>query len=364
MTHVSHETDAASAAPPPSLTLDEPVQRRRLADSRPTTLGGRLRETLYYMRGRGALEIGLIYALMLAVFVVWSLVDPLGFPFLSSNNLSGVVTQSVPVLAILAIGVGMLMVTGEFDLSVGFVLSFAGIVFIKLAQSHDWVVAALLTVAVAIAATTANGLIVVYTRIPSFVATLGMSFVWKGAGIAVNGTAPAYLAGADPTFVKTFAGDFGFFRAQILWMILLGVVAFGILQRHRVGNRLYAVGGNAGAAKAVSIKPDRMRMFAYAFLGLCVGLAAILVVARTSTMQPTTTEEYTLLAVAAAVVGGCALDGGRGTVIGMIVGAALIRTTENALILANAPGLYVQAFFGISIVVAAVINKYVEERAQ
>lgn len=369
MTSIPPDHDAvpdAGSTPIVALALDEPVQRRRLADNQPTTLSGRFRENLYYMRGRGALEIGFIFAGLMLFYAILYMRDPAGFPFFSSNNLSGVITQNVPVLALLAIGVGVLMVAGEFDLSIGYTIAFAGIVFIKVTNAYGWpfgFVAALVTGVLAILI---NGLITVYAAIPSFIATLGMGFVWYGASIFVNGVSPATLTleANTETMHRIFAGDFGHFRAQLLWLILVGVIAWFLLHRHRVGNKVYAVGGNPAAAKAVSIKPNAVKLQAFAFLGLMVGLSAVLIGARTTTFQPSGTLDYTLLAVAAAVVGGCSLTGGRGTIIGMILGAAIIRCIDNGLILAHAPGLFQKSFLGVAIVAAAIFNKFMEGKAK
>ena len=349
----------------PALALEEPTQKRRLADSQPTTFGGRVKDRVYYMRGRGALEIGIVYGAVLVAFIIAALADPAWFPFLESSNLSGVLSQNIPVLGCLAIGAGVLMIAGEFDLSIGAVIGLCGVVFIKTANETSWLTALVVTVATGVAVMLVNGLIVVTTRIPSFIATLGMSFFWTGASIYVNGTAPATFAPGvrTETMVDLFAGDYGYFRSQIVWLIVLGVIAWFFLHRHRLGNKVYAVGGNPAAAKAVSIKPNVVRLQAFAFMGFMTGIASSLIVGRTSGMQPGTTEDYTLLAIAAAVVGGCSLTGGRGSVFGMIIGAALILTIQNGLVIGNAPGFYVQLFLGLCIVIAAVFNKFMEGKA-
>jgi simple sugar transport system permease protein len=209
-----------------------------------------------------------------------------------------------------------------------------------------------------------NGLIVVYTRIPSFVATLGMSFFWIGASIYLNGDSPARLEkGKTDTVLTIFARDHGRFRSQLIWMLVIGVVMWFMLHRHKWGNHTYAVGGNVAAATAVSIRPKLVKLQAFAVFGALTGIAAVLVAVRTSNMQPGTTGDYTLFAIAAAVVGGCSLTGGRGTVIGMMVGAALIRTVENGLILGKAPGFYTRVFVGLTIVIAAVFNKIMEGKS-
>ena len=348
------------------LAMDESAPtRRRLADSQPVTPWEKVKDTVYYMRGRGALEIGTVYLAIIVAFSAYAIAAPDSFPFLSKENLSGVLSQSIPVLAILGIGVGVLMICGEFDLSVGAMIGFAGVVFIRVSNEHGWVLGAAAAIASTIGISLVNGLIVVYTRIPSFIATLGMSFFWTGASIYVNGLTPAtFLPGVKTeTALNLLAGDHGYFRSQIVWMVAVGAVAWLVLHRHRVGNKFYAVGGNAAAAAAVSIKPRVVKLQAFAFMGFMVGIASVLIVARTSGMQPGTTADYTLLAVAAAVVGGCSLTGGRGTVLGMIIGAALIQTIQNGLILGKAPGFYVQLFLGLAIVVAAVFNRFMEGKA-
>jgi simple sugar transport system permease protein len=276
-----------------------------------------------------------------------------------------VLSQSIPVLGILAIGAGVLMIAGEFDLSIGAVIGLSAVVFIRVSNAYGWPIALVAAVASAVIIAVVNGLIVVVTKIPSFIATLGMAFFWTGASIFINGLTPAVFNPGVRTdmLVSLFAGNYGYFRSQIVWLLLIGIAAWFMLHRHRLGNKVYAVGGNVAAAKAVSIKPNAVKLQAFAFMGLMTGIASVFIAVRTSGMQPATTEEYTLLAIAAAVVGGCSLTGGKGTIFGMIVGAALIRTIENGLIIGKAPGFYVQLFVGVSIVIAAVFNKLMEGKA-
>lgn len=357
----TREREHVLTAPAPTASVAVP---RRLADGRPDGLLDRIRESIRYTRGRGALEISVIFLLVLAGFSIASLVAPADFPFLSSSNISGVISQSVPVLALLAIGAGILMIAGEFDLSLGASLGFSAIVFIRTSEAVGWGLGIAAAIASAVAIAVLNGVVVIVTKIPSFIATLGLGFFWTGASFFVNGTAPAILAGSkDATLANLFAGDLGIIRAQLIWMVVVGAIAWVFLHRHKKGNHIFAVGGNAMAAKAISINPARVKLLAFAIFGVMVGLAAVLISVRTNSMQPGSTEVYTLMAIAGAVVGGCSLNGGRGSVIGMVVGAALIRLIENGLILAKAPGFYVQLFVGVLIVIAAVFNKLMEGKA-
>jgi simple sugar transport system permease protein len=352
----------------PLLRMEERTTGRRLADSQPTTRLGRLRQDFYYMRGRGAVEITAVYGLILLLFLVLFLRDSnasTGFPFFTERNFTGTLTQSIPFYAFLSMGAGMLMIAGEFDLSLGASLGFAGIVFIKtLNAGYAWPLATLAAVGSSVAIALVNGLIVVTTRIPSFIATLGMSFFWDGAALYLNGLSPAMVNNPTNNMTTFMSAAHGWFRSQLVWMVVAGILAWVFLHRTKWGNHMYATGGNAAAARAVSIKPNSVRLMSFAILGVMVGLAAALLVARTTTMQPATTDSRTLFAIAAAVVGGCSLTGGRGTVFGMIIGAALIGTVENGFILGRLPGFYLQLFLGLTIVIAATINRAMEGRAK
>lgn len=342
---------------------------RNVAGNKPTTAMGRFKHNLQFVRGRGALEITLVFLAILAVFSIMSAIDPAGFPFLDANNLSGVLTQSIPLMAILAIGVGILMIAGEFDLSLGFALTFNAVVFVMFTKSvgpEIGIIAGLLS---GVMIGLVNGAIVVFTKIPSFIATLGMGFFWGGASIFINGTnaaqLPPELSSEGNWFELLFAHDFGWFRSQFLWLILIGILAYLFLQRHKLGNHIYAVGGNPAAAQAISISPTRVKLMAFGIEGLLVGFVSILFVARIPSVQPggSATQDFTLFAVAAAVVGGTSLLGGRGTILGMIIGAALIEVIKNGLILGNAPGFYLQLFVGVTIVIAAIFNRFMEGKA-
>lgn len=351
--------------------LEAPLETEAIATARPPAsravgLYAKIMNDLQYVRGRGALEIGIIFVLVVTGFSVASIVSYNQFPFLSQQNLSAVISQSVPTLGILGIAAGILMVAGEFDLSLGANLGFSAIVFIRVSEAFGWGWGIPAAIVSGVGIALLNGLIVVITRIPSFIATLGMGFFWTGASIFVNGTIAPVLTqghGTDATLVAIFAGDYGFFRSQLVWLIIIGLAAWAFLHRHRRGNHIFAVGGNEAAAKAISINPIFVKLMSFAIFGGLVGFTAILVAVRTTSVQPGTTGDFTLMAIAAAVVGGCSLNGGRGSVIGMVIGAALIEVVQNGLILGQAPGFYIQLFVGIIIVVAAIFNKLMEGKA-
>jgi simple sugar transport system permease protein len=260
------------------------------------------------------------------------------------------------------------MVADEFDLSLGASLTFNAIIFIQVDAKWGLFPAVLAAIASGAIIALVNGAIVVYTKIPSFIATLGMSFFWAGASIWENGTEAAMIEDKNRNGAMEFlfAHDFGVFRSQLVWLIIVGVAAWFFLHRHRLGNHIYAVGGNAAAAQAISINPRKVKLMAFGIYGGLVGLASIMIAVRTSSMQAGggATQDYTLFAIAAAVVGGTALQGGRGSIIGMICGAALIELIKNGLILGQAPYFYITVFVGITIVIASIFNKLMEGKAR
>ncbi|MEO0027104.1 MAG: hypothetical protein RL716_435 [Actinomycetota bacterium] len=349
------------------LATESITQVKRLSDKQPTTFIGRMKNELQFIRGRGAFEISIVLAVLLIGYIVAGLISPTGFAFLNPNNLSGVISQSIPVLAILGLAAGILMIAGEFDLSLGPAITFNAIVFIKFSESFGLAAGIIGGILSGVFIALINGSIVVFTRIPSFIATLGMSFFWAGASIFVNGTTPAILTKSrDEVMVFLFAQDFGSFRSQLVWLLILGVLAWFFLHRHKLGNHIFAVGGNESAAEAISINSKKIKLIAFATFGGLVGFASILIAVRTSSMQPggSATQDFTLFAIAAAVVGGTSLNGGRGSVIGIIVGAALIELIRNGLLLAKAPGFYITLFVGITIVIASIFNKVMEGKAR
>jgi len=345
----------------------EAIAVRRKPAGEPESFFGRLSYNMQFIRGRGPLEISIVLLVLLVGYITASLISPTGFAFLNPYNLSGVVSQSVPVLAILGLAAGILMISGEFDLSLGANITLSAIVFIQASEAAGMWVGIVAGIGTGVAVGLVNGAIVVFTKIPSFIATLGMSFFWMGAGIFINGTSPAALTTSrEGTMEFLFAHDFGFFRSQLVWLIIIGIIVGFFLHRHRLGNHIYAVGGNPAAAEAISINTKKVKLMSFAIFGALVGFASILIAVRTSSIQPggTATEDFTLFAIAAAVVGGTSLFGGRGSVIGIIVGATLIELIRNGLILAKAPGFYITLFVGVTIVLAAIFNKLMEGKAR
>jgi simple sugar transport system permease protein len=354
MTHTQVTDKRHTPAPDRGAAAD---RRPAPGKTRPSGIGAFLRRR----RGQGAFEISLLFLLLQAVLIGAALAQPGQFRYLSSANIN-VMLQSIPVLAILALGVGVLMISGEFDLSVGANYIFSSIVMgTQLNRGMNPILAVGLGVAAGAVIGLTNGLITVRFRIPSFIVTLGTMSFWGGAVFFYNGTGALNFTPSD-TLRRVLVGGPSVLPAQAIWLLGFGVVFWALLHRHRVGNHIFAVGGNRAAAAAIGIRTNRVKVIAFTMTGICAAVAGELAAVQVGSVQPGSCGTLALQAIAACVVGGVALYGGSGSAIGMVLGAALLYTIQDILLLRGAPGFYLDVFVGMLIVAAAILNQFVRGR--
>lgn len=303
---------------------------------------------------------GTVFGLLVLTFAGIAIVNP---GFMEPPSLMAFLRNAAPLL-ILAVGQYFVIVSGEFDLSLGANVTFCALVFTRwYSGGNNAILCFALAIGTGMSIALLNGFITTKFKIPSFIVTLGTLLFWEGMALLYNGTTAALITPSD-TLTTVFTGQIGPFRGQLLWLIGLAVVFWVLMHRHRFGNHVFAVGGNPAAAKAISIDPVKVKLAAFAILGFCVAVAAVLTVVRTGSVQPGTGRGLELRAIAAAVVGGVALTGGRGSVLGMVLGAALILTVQDILLLGGAPGFYLDLFVGVIIVAAAMFNRVLEGKAE
>ncbi len=316
-----------------------------------------------FSRNRGAgTDILVLFVVVQVACIVGSLLFPNFFRYLSPSNIS-VQLKAIPVLGVIALGVGVLMIAGEFDLSVGATYTFTGIVMAKLVADNSITpfIAGPIALLVGALIGLLNGFVTIRFGIPSFIATLGSMLFWQGMTLLYHGaTSQRFEAG--PAFTKMMAGSIGPFEAAFLWFLALTIAFWAILHHHKLGNHFFAVGGNKQAATAIGINPTRVKMIAFGMAGFCAAMSGILAASRVGAIQPGQGAGLELRAIAACVIGGLALSGGRGTILGVFLGSALIYTIEDILLLVRAPGFYLDIFVGLLIVGAAIFNEMVRQR--
>ena len=307
-------------------------------------------------------ETGTILALLVVMIVFLIMSKGL---FFSPDNLR-VVIRVASQLGLITIGQALLMISGEFDLSVGSVYGFAGVLFIAL-QKHLAPGFSLLVVLVAVAFIGfLNGYFVFKLKIPSLIATLGSLFIYRGLIYFVTGGFGVHLpAEYKDTFLLQRLGGasiLGSINNIFLWFLLFIFIFTIVLTRTRFGNRIYAVGDHPLSAFSRGVSPVRIKWIAFVICSLMAGFAGIATISNSATAYPTLGSELELQSVAACVVGGVALTGGIGTIWGAAVGAFFLSIIKCGLILIGAPPYWFITFVGVVLIVAVALNRILAER--
>src|ERR1700722_1482639 len=231
-----------------------------------------------WIRDRPEGGITVMFSAALTICVVCGLLFPDDFRFMSPANIQ-VTLKSIAPMGIMALGVGVLMIAGEYDLSVGAIYTFSAVIAASLLNTHFLPLGAAAPFLALICALAAgvliglmNAFITMQFNIPSFITTLGTMLFWQGAVLLYNGASPLSFRTPEP-FRSLFNGQFWYFQAGLLWFAVLAVVFFFLLHHHRFGNRVYAVGGDKSAAIAIGIKPTRIKYAAFALVGLTSALS-------------------------------------------------------------------------------------------
>jgi simple sugar transport system permease protein len=288
-----------------------------------------------------------------------------GGAFLSSDNLRGILGL-LPEVGLVSIGVTILMICGEFDLSVG--STFA---LVPMATSLLIIAGAALAPAIGIGLVIAaaigfvNGLITLSFAIPSFITTLGMLFIVRSLTVVISGGFPPLLPDDLATGVFTrFVGPGGLFRGSFIWFLAIAVAASAMMTRSNVGNWIRATGGNLEGAAAMGVPARRVKLFSFVLCSVLAGFGGIIQVFRLHSPLPSIGDGLELQAVAAAVMGGPALTGGVGTVLGAIVGALLIRIIDNGLVMSQVDANWFKFAVGGLTILAVIGNSWLGRTAR
>lgn len=307
-----------------------------------------------------ALSVFIIFVLLFIVFAVFS---P-GHRFSSGENMQIFMSIGAE-FNIVAIVVGMLMIAGEFDLSVGSILVFSSWNFYVLYNAGMHILLTfILVLCIGGIVGFINGMITVKAKIPSFITTLGTMLLWRGVTLMWSG---GLQAGMDleqnPIMYKAITGSIGnFIPAQFLWFLLIALIIALVMHFHKFGNWIFTTGDNKMAARAMGINTDRIKIICFTVVGTAVAFVAVMQMYRASTFSARAGDGWELKAIAASVVGGTALTGGIGSMMGIFWGALVISIIENGLIFLRINYWWIFTVFGVIIVSTAIISKYLEQR--
>lgn len=303
-------------------------------------------------------RFGLLLALVVMVIVLASISDR----FLTTSNIINVLRQ-ISVNAIIAFGMTVVIIGAGIDLSVGSLLALVGVIAALLATSVGlpmWLVL-ILAVLIGLALGALNGAIVGYAGVAPFIVTLAGLTIFRGATLVATDGRP--VSGLPPLFSTIGYGTFLGVPLPIWIMLGVLLLTYVLLRHTALGRAIYAVGGNPEAARLSGIPVRNVLTFTYAFSGFTVAVAAIVLTGRLNSAQPTAGVAFELDAIAAVVVGGTSLFGGRGGVWGTLVGALIIGVINNGMNLMNVSSFYQQIVKGGVILAALLIDRVLSRRS-
>lgn len=299
---------------------------------------------------------------VLAAFVLLCLFFYLQRPdaFAKPANLA-IIMRFIATFGMLAIGEVLVIITGGIDLSVGSLIALIGVIVATLMLKGvggvvvGIVPAILVGLAIGTLVGVWHGFFVTRLQIPPFIITLGTWLIAKGLAAFITRGYPVVYPSESPFL---FLGQGTIMAIPVMFIILVVVAAviLFILNYTSLGYRIYAVGGNIEAARLSGVNVDRVRVFCYAVSGFLAALTGIMLASRLGQGTPTVGSAYELWAIAGAVIGGTSLKGGEGTVLGAILGAAIVGVMQNGMVLLNVSSYLQDVILGIVLVVAVVYD--------
>lgn len=270
--------------------------------------------------------------------------------FLTIDNLASV-ARAFSYVAIMAIGMTLVIITTGIDMSVGSIFAFAGVItaYCHAKLGMDLVTSIIIGIVSGAVLGLMNGFLINEINLPPFIATLGMMSVARGLSYAITGGFPINM---PPAFNYIGQGVVFGVPLPVVYMVVLTIIFSIILNRTVFGRRVYAVGGSEEAAKISGIKVKRVKLLVYSLSGLLAAIAGLITTARLGVAQSTAGIGYELDVIAAVIIGGASFSGGKGTIYGAVLGAAIMGVLRNGLVLLNVSAYWQQTVIGLVIIIA------------
>jgi ribose transport system permease protein len=300
-------------------------------------------------------KFGIVGSLILLSIIFSFLSDK----FLTSGNWMNIVQQSA-INGCIAIGMTMVIITGGIDLSVGSIIAFSAM---SMAQMMDAgvppVVAVLLGMLIGSGAGAFNGVLISYLKLQPFLVTMGSMSLFRGLTLIISDGLP--VRGFSSPFVNFMSSFNGVFPIPIIILLIFAVVIYLLIRFTRFGQHIFAIGGNEEATRLSGINIRFVKITTYALSGFAASLAGLIYLGRLAAADPQAGASYELTAIAAAAIGGASLAGGKGSIIGTIIGVLILQALNNGLTLCNVQSFYQTFAIGLIIIIATIIDHYSSE---
>ena len=274
--------------------------------------------------------------------------------------------STIPFFAIVALPLTVLIIAGEIDLSFPSIMAIGMVAFIGVFDATGSIglaiVAGLIT---GFLAGLLNGAIVVWIGIPSLVVTIGTQFFWRGAVLVLLGGKGSTLVGVKETVTRSWlVGEVGGIPTQMIWLVLIAIATWVLLNRHRFGANVYVIGDEEKTARLMGINTGLTRALVFALVGLASAFSGILASLHVSFFWPSLGEGRLLQTLAAVFLGGTSVFGGVGTVFGTFIGAFIIGAIEAAIVAIGLTGFWTQLIYGLIIIIAVSMHALVLRRTR
>jgi ribose transport system permease protein len=311
-------------------------------------------------RGIRVRDYGILAALI-AICVALSLSTD---TFLTSGNLVNLLDQ-VAVVGLLATGATVCIISGVFDLTASANLALSAIIGVEVVQHTNVLVGFLAAIVAGALLGLVTGTIVVRSGVNSFIATLAISIIYRGLAVVVTGAAILYPPPglAEQFGMLTWPSVFGLTSATVVFVVVVGIIGV-VIAATTFGRRVYAVGGNAEAARLSGIRVGSVHVSAYMISGVCSALAGLILASRAGSAQSSMATGLELTAIAAAVIGGTSILGGEGAVWRGVVGALILTLIGNGFNLLGWNTTYQQVVQGVLILLAVGIDRWLRRRSR
>ena len=296
---------------------------------------------------------------LLIVMLYFSIKNP---NFATLPNFRTIMIAAAP-FALITLGQTLVILTGGIDLSVGSIIALTTMTGAKLVvdHPHQLVLSIFAAVLVGFLAGLVNGVVVSYLNVTPFVATLGMLTVASGLAYVIGQGAP--INGLPESWGKIANSKFLGFQSPVFIMVAGFIILGIVMSRTSFGLRIYAVGGNRVAAEVAGVNPRRILIYVYSISGTLAGISGVILSSRVISGPPNLGSGYELSAIAAVVIGGASLMGGRGTIWGSLLGLFLIQTLNNGLDILIIPAYWQRVISGVLIVSAVAVDVWATKRS-
>jgi len=275
--------------------------------------------------------------------------------------------STIPFFAIMAMPLTMIVIAGEMDLSFPSIMAMGMILFMMTYEATGSVgLAFIAALATGLFIGWLNGVIVVKFGIPSLVATIGTQFFWRGAVLVLGQGKSGSLIYTKESLLRPFlVGKIGDkFPMQMIWLVIIAILTWVLLNRHRFGAHIYLIGDNVKSAELMGINTGRTRIMAFMLVGIVSAFAGVVTSMHITYFWPSLGEGYLLRTLASVFLGGTSVFGGVGTILGTFIGAFIIGAIEAATVAVGLTGFWTQLIYGLIIVLSVIMHTYLSKRME